>query len=240
MLREELFKRAFSSIDAFICPSHFAMSRFLDWGIPGDVTVLENGHRQEPPRTPATLGAAQKRFRIGFFGSFTPFKGIDVVIKAAQLLRKEHVDVEIAVHGVLTNLDSETQHRFHKTVHALGPVLRYYGPYAMGTATTLMAQCDWILVPSIWWENSPVVLEEALQAGCPIIASDIGGMREKVTEGRDGIGFRAGDPYDLAQKIKTLASDPSITARYRTRLRTVKSLQDAALEHYQFYVGISS
>ena len=48
-----------------------------------------------------------------------------------------------------------------------------------------MASVDWVVVPSIWWENSPLVIQEAFGYGRPVICSDIGGMAEKVTDGRE-------------------------------------------------------
>jgi glycosyltransferase involved in cell wall biosynthesis len=240
VLREELFKRAFSAIDAFICPSYFAINRFLEWGLPGDVVVLENGHHSEATPAPPAASGTERPLRVGFFGSFTPFKGMHVVLEAARILHEQKVKAEIAIHGVLTHLDADTRGKFEIAIRELSPVLRYYGPYSRSAATSLMDQCDWILVASIWWENSPVVLEEALLAKRPVLVSDLGGMREKVAEGRDGLMFRAGDQYDLAEKIKALAEDPGITERFIPKLREVKSLRDAAMEHLQFYAGATS
>ena len=56
-----------------------------------------------------------------------------------------------------------------------------------------MAEIDWVVVPSIWWENSPLVIQEAFLHGRPVICSDIGGMAEKVRHGVDGLHFRVGD-----------------------------------------------
>ena len=64
-----------------------------------------------------------------------------------------------------------------------------------------MATVDWIVMPSIWWENSPVVIQEASCIGRPPIVSDIGGMAEKVRDGVDGLHFRAGSPEDLADRL---------------------------------------
>ncbi len=57
-----------------------------------------------------------------------------------------------------------------------------------------MQSVDAVLVPSIWWENSPVVIQEALANGRPVICSDIGGMAENVRPGHDGFHFEAGNP----------------------------------------------
>jgi glycosyltransferase involved in cell wall biosynthesis len=65
-----------------------------------------------------------------------------------------------------------------------------------------------VLVPSIWWENSPLVIQEALLNRRPVICSDIGGMAEKVRFGLDGFHFQAGSAYSLAMLLRGLAAEP--------------------------------
>ena len=55
---------------------------------------------------------------------------------------------------------------------------------------SLMRSVDWMIIPSIWWENSPIVIQEAFFHGRPMICSNIGGMAEKITDGVDGLHFR--------------------------------------------------
>ena len=69
-----------------------------------------------------------------------------------------------------------------------------------------MRSVNWIVVPSIWWENSPVVIEEAKAAGVPVLCSNIGGMREKVRPGIDGEHFGVSNPIDLADRIAAIAA----------------------------------
>ncbi len=85
-----------------------------------------------------------------------------------------------------------------------------HGLYEPDEITRLMIDIDWIIVPSIWWENSPLVIQEAFKHKRPVICSDIGGMAEKVTDGVNGIHFRTRDPYSLANVIQEVVRDPSI------------------------------
>ena len=73
-----------------------------------------------------------------------------------------------------------------------------------------MIAMDAIVTPSIWWENSPLVIQEAFAAGKPVICSDIGGMAEKVRHGVDGLHFETGNPGHLAQLLARLARKPSL------------------------------
>ena len=70
-----------------------------------------------------------------------------------------------------------------------------------------MSASDYVLVPSTWWENSPVVIQEAYAAGRPVICSGIGGMAEKVPNRRFGLHFRLNDAADLARVMGEAADE---------------------------------
>ena len=84
------------------------------------------------------------------------------------------------------------QQEVRKLIISAGRRVRFMGPYRSQELPRLMREVDWVIVPSTWWENSPVVIQEAFFHGRPIITSDIGGMAEKVRDGVDGMHFRAG------------------------------------------------
>ena len=95
--------------------------------------------------------------------------------------------------------------------------MTFAGRYNYAELASLMSNVDWIVVPSIWWENSPLVIQEAFHFGRPVICSDIGGMAEKVDDGVNGLHFRAGDPTSLARTIKRAAEEPQLWERLRER-----------------------
>ena len=73
-----------------------------------------------------------------------------------------------------------------------------------------MQSVDWVVVPSTWWENSPVVIQEAFFHGRPVIAANIGGMAEKVHDGVDGLHFRARSAEDLADRLIETLTDETL------------------------------
>jgi glycosyltransferase involved in cell wall biosynthesis len=96
-----------------------------------------------------------------------------------------------------------------------------------------MENIDWVVVPSIWWENSPLVIQEAFLHGRPVICSDVGGMAEKVTDGVNGLHFPAGDPAGLARVLAQAAANPDLWALLRSQIPSIFSMDEhiAALEH---------
>lgn len=152
-------------------------------------------------------GAASQRVRIGFFGQINPYKGIDVVLDALCLLdEEERAGLYVGLHGA--NLDMQEPWFREKIAAQLAEVkdcVSLRGAYQNNRVLDLMADYDWIIVPSVWWENSPVVIQEALAIGKPILCSRIGGMAEKVSDGVTGLYFEPGSPSDLAAKLVDLA-----------------------------------
>lgn len=204
--RSRLFRDVLSSFDQLIAPSHFLAERFCEWGLEEEkVFVIENGLADLPQPAPEGSARRRREWTFGFFGQINPFKGVDVLLDAAELLKRERVaNVRIRIHGNLIGQTEQFCNRFRDAC-ASGAV-EYFGAYDNRNVARLMADCDYVVVPSRWWENSPVVIQEAFGVGRPILCSGVGGMAEKVRSGVSGLHFRIGDSADLAHCIIEAAS----------------------------------
>ena len=101
------------------------------------------------------------------------------------------------------------------------------GPYERHELKKLISYADWVVVPSrIWWENSPLVIQEAFLYGRPVICSGLGAMVEKVRHGVDGLHFLPGDPTSLAEVMSTAASTPGLWEKLRNGATQVRSMDD--------------
>ena len=150
---------------------------------------------------------AEKASRFAFFGRHTPTKGLNILVAAAsELARRGRTDLRIDVHGV-------TPEEFAAAYPEMMPtpdIIQFRGHYRPHEVVAKMRDYGWVVVPSIWWENSPLVIQEAKAAGIPMIVSNIGGMKEKV--GDRGRLFEVGDPSSLADVMEQSAGD---LAQYR-------------------------
>ena len=209
-LREMWIKRFFRLVDAFVSPSRFLAGRYVAWGLdPARVTVIENGMPEGAAQAGAAA-AAPAGLTVGFFGQISRLKGIDVLLDAAALLQAERVrGVRIEVHGDHSGQPPEFRALFEARARDAPPNVRLLGPYDNAGVGRLMAGVDAVLVPSIWWENSPLVIQEAFKARRPVICSDIGGLAEKVRHGVDGFHFRAGSAPALAALLDELSRKPA-------------------------------
>ena len=100
--------------------------------------------------------------------------------------------------------------RSQARLRAAEPVAQHLGPYDRADVVGLMQAADWIVVPSIWWENAPLVIHEARAAGRPVICSGIGGMAELVEDGVTGLHVPPGDAAALAETMQRAAADPGL------------------------------
>jgi glycosyltransferase involved in cell wall biosynthesis len=115
--------------------------------------------------------------------------------------------------------------------------VHFHGAYRQDQVDRLMRSVDAVLVPSIWWENSPVVIEEAMRNNRPVICSDIGGMAEKVRPGIDGFHFRHGSAQELGYLLKTLHADPALLAGIRRTMRAPAPASDLVARHLALYAS---
>ena len=102
------------------------------------------------------------------------------------------------------------QQEFRRLVQMAGRRVRFFGSYRSADLPELMREVDWVVVPSTWWENSPVVIQEAFLHGRPIICSDIGGMAEKVRNRVDGLHFRVASAESLVDRLTEVLQNPDL------------------------------
>lgn len=246
-LRREALVRTMllDMVDAFVSPSTFLAKRYAEWGIDRQrIRVIENGimgKEAAPARDVARTDARRNRF--AFFGQMTPFKGVDVLIDAVGRVPDEiwGDDAYLMIFGAnLERQPVEFQERMKTLIERAGSRVRFYGSYQNADLPKLMRSVDWVIFPSIWWENSPVVIQEALLHRRPIICSDIGGMAEKVRDGADGLHFRAGNGQHLADRMVEVLNDNTVWDRLRSTMRSPFSAEDCAREHLDVYRSLLS
>jgi glycosyltransferase involved in cell wall biosynthesis len=244
-LRELYLKSFLSLVDVFVSPSEFLVERYVAWGLPRDkFVVVENGIDLGELAAPRPLGPKGLRGRFAFFGQISQYKGLDVLLEALALvpspLRQGTDGISVDIHGAHLHWQTEEyQERIRNLLDRLRRSVRMHGRYQRGDLPALMRGIDWVVVPSIWWENSPMVIQEALAHGRPVICSDIGGMSEKVRNGETGIHFRVGNPRDLAERMVEAATSQGLWERLRSASPRPWTVRDMADRHLEIYDGLA-
>ena len=103
----------------------------------------------------------------------------------------------------------------------------------------LIAESDWVVMGSIWWENSPLVIQESYKFGRPLIVPDIGGMAEKVQPGKGGLTYRARDSFALANLIQTIVEDETIFDDVHSKIPAYSKISSVVEEHLRLFADAS-
>ena len=220
-MRAMWMRRHLEAVDVFTTPSRFMADMFVEWGLAREKFVhVTNG--QDLPRAPAlpTLPGA-RRNRFGFFGQLVDTKGVQVILEAAALLRAGGFeDFTVEINGGNINFatpECRAGIEAFLAAEAQRPVAErnviFNGGYHPGQLQGLMARIGWCLVPSLWWEVFCLVISEAWAFGRPVIASNVGGPAERITDGVDGLLFELGDARALAETMRRAATEEGLWER---------------------------
>ena len=239
-LRRNYIERFFALVDHFSAPSHFLAERYIRWGIPAArMTVIENVTAPAAPAGAAVVEPDPAMFRVGFFGQISFLKGINVLLEAAALLDEAEVgNVQFDVHGDYRGQPEEFQKDFLERMGKAGRNVRFHGPYENQRVDQLMRSVDVVLIPSIWWENSPVVIQECFRNRRPVICSNIGGMAEKIRHGIDGFQFPVGSATDLAALLRHLADDRSRVTAVASGMQYPETAAAIVDQHLAMYAKV--
>ena len=234
--REVYLKNAFDQVDAFVSPSRFLLERYAAWGLPEKkLVMIENGLEGGAP-TPARAvnGPKDRRNRFAYFGQLNPFKGVKVLMSAVARIPADVWGSDSILYvygGNLEHQPEDFQQEMKALFRQVGGRVRFMGSYKSEDIPRIMRNVDWTIVPSTWWENSPVVIQEAFFHGRPIIASDIGGMAEKILDGVDGLHFNVSSVESLAEKMALAIRCPDLWRRLRARIAAPCTADEAARQH---------
>lgn len=155
--------------------------------------------------------------RFCFAGALLETKGIEVLLAAFQALPSPTIYLEIYGSGPMLA-------KVRQAVQA-DQRITYGGRYEIAELNALLNRVDVVIVPSLWHENLPLIMQEAQAAGVPTLVSDVGGMTECITDGVNGFTFRVGDVADLQRKLQMLIDRPEILNQIKENIRSPKSGQ---------------
>ena len=196
-IRAVRLQRMFKVIDQLLCPSFFLKQRYLEWGVdPKRISVIENLPASETPSLLSARPIQSDSLVVGFFGQVNPWKGLDLLIAAVRLARERGVAVLLEVNGADQPDDEVSQ----------GVV--FNGSYEPHQLAERMARVDVVAMASIWYENSPMVIQEAFLHGRPVVAPRLGGMAEKIRDGQSGVLVEPGSAEAMAGALQQLADQP--------------------------------
>ncbi len=203
-------------VDLFIAPARYLQARYRDaFGLPESKLVyLDYGFaRERMARRSRTPG---EPFTFGYIGTHIPAKGVHDLLRAFGALRG---GARLRVWGRPRGQDTEALKGIADSLPAgVAARVEWLSEYKnQEIVRDVFDRCDAIVVPSVWVENSPLVIHEAQQARVPVVTANAGGMAEYVRHEENGLLFEHRSVTSLAEQMLRLVDDPSLAERLGAR-----------------------
>ena len=189
----------------YIALTQFSRDKLLAAGMPAERLVVKPNFAKDRHGTNAAQALREGALYVG---RLSEEKGPRVLVDAWQEL---DVALELIGDGPLAEaLRSKAPAQVH-----------FRGFVSDDELAQSMWRASFLVMPSLVYEGFPMVVAEAFAAGLPIVASRLGALAELVEDGVTGLQFNAGDPADLAAKVRWAASNPDKMAAMGKRARAV-------------------
>jgi len=234
----EAVRGVLNAADRLIAPSLFVKRIYERFGVDkARVSVVPGGVRKD-----IFQGLSKSRspvFRFGFLGPVIPPKGVHILIEAFQMIGGS--DCALDIHGEVLSFHKVTNYGHRLAILAQGweTSIHFHGRFENAEAALLLGEMDVLVVPSIWYEASPMVVREAFAAGVPVIASNFGALAEAVDDGVTGLLFNVGDSVDLSEKMKRLKDDSALRKKLGESPRDVFSVEDNVESLKKIYAQVT-
>jgi glycosyltransferase involved in cell wall biosynthesis len=206
-------------VTRYIALNAFARDKYIEGGLPADL------FRIKPNFVPSRVTPDWTMRRGGLYvGRLSSEKGLEVLADAARRLPQP--DLEVIGSGPLETLAAD----------AFGD--RYLGYRPLEDIMARMHTAQFLVVPSICYENSPRTIVEAFSCGLPVIASRLGALIDIVKDGVTGLLFKPGDAADLAEKIAWARANPEQMLRMGRAARAEYEANYTPQRNYKLLIDI--
>jgi glycosyltransferase involved in cell wall biosynthesis/MoaA/NifB/PqqE/SkfB family radical SAM enzyme len=197
-------KSIINKVDLFIAPSHYLRNRFInEFAVPENkIVYLDYGFPTEY-LTQTKKSKEKTNFTFGYIGTLIPAKGVNDLIEAfKQIEEPATLKIYGRENGQSTNALKLIASTSKNKIEFAGEYINH------NLANDVFSNVDCIVVPSIWGENSPLVIHEAQSCKVPVITADFGGMKEYVQHNINGLLFEHRNTNSLAEQMKFAVSNP--------------------------------
>ncbi len=180
----------------------------------------------------------KSHLRIGYIGQIAKHKGVDVLVEAFYRLRAREKAPQLILYGD-TDQFPDFAKQLHKQVQGREDIV-FAGRFQNSQIRRIHAGINVLVVPSVWYENSPNVILEAFVTGTPVVVSRLGGMGELVADGVNGFQFEPGNAKSLARVLQRFIDQPHLVSNLGRDMPLVKTVQEEIRELLQIYTSLQA
>ncbi len=230
-LREKLEK-----LDLIIAPNAFMRQLYLEAGLPEEKVIisgyglnkagLEQGEREDAPGP----------LRLAYIGMLGQLKGVDVLIRAF-IESAPTGRATLAIYG-----DSSHFPDYCRRLRELAEdnhAVSFKGTFPPDRLGEVLGSIDVLVVPSLWYENAPLVIQSAFAARVPVVAADVPGIAELVKDDVNGLLFPRGNKEALIGCLNRVLDDADLVPRLRENISPIKTISENGDELEAIYAGLT-
>lgn len=194
-------------IHTYIALTVFAREKFIEGGLPASKVVVKPNFLDLDPGTKQGVGDYAL-----FLGRFSPEKGVSTMSESWERLPR---NIPLVCVG-----DGPLRAGLEQRAHAAGLAnIRFLGQKSQAEVMVLLKGARFLLLPSEWPEQFPLVIVEAFGCGVPVICSNAPSLDSIVLDGVTGLIFRAADRNDLCEKVRFAWEHPDLMFQYGQNAR---------------------
>jgi len=230
-------KSIIEKVNLFIAPSNYLRQRFInEFSVPDEkIVYIDYGFPTEY-LTQTEKSGEKKNFTFGYIGTHIPAKGLNILIEA---FKKIEETASLKIYG---RHNGQSTNALKLIASSSKNVIEFEGEYINNNlANDVFSKVDCIVVPSIWGENSPLVIHEAQACKIPVITADFGGMKEFVQHKINGLLFEHRDVNSLYEQMKFAVNNQVLMREFGSRGYLyskdgqVPNIQDHCIELSKLY-----
>lgn len=234
--RPSFIEKQMNRLDRMIVPTKLMERTLIRHGLMSEKVVFSpygiNFYKLQQKKT----SEGSSLLRIGFIGTLSEPKGAHVLVEAIRLIPQE-TSIKVKLYGKLDDFPSYVEKLID--ISNRDPRIEFCGTFPNNEIGKVFEDIDVLVVPSIWYENTPLVIYSAQAACCPVIASDLDGIAEAVHHGDNGLLFPPGNASALANLIRSLLQNPAVLKKLEKNARVPKSMSTYATELVAIYDEIA-
>jgi glycosyltransferase involved in cell wall biosynthesis len=226
-------RRVFDDVSLFVAPSPSIAAEYARLGLPASkVRVSDYGF---VPIQPAPRPKYAGPLRIGYVGTLVWHKGVHVLVEAVRMLPPASFELKI-----FGSVDVFPDYVDALRRQAAGLPVRLMGSFSRDAVQSIYGELDVLVVPSLWLENSPLVIHEAFMAGVAVVGARIGGIADLVEHERSGLLYDPVSPSELASALRRFIDQPGLGARLAAGVPPVKTIEADARQWEDAYAHVLS
>lgn len=210
---------------AIMVPTQLMRDIFVENGIHAELIKHVPFGIDSSPLVPFQRKTKSENLRFGFIGTLFEHKGPDLLIKAFQSL-PEDCKAELKIYG--DPMQFPEYGEMLKALVAKNPRNRekisFLGSFPNEDLGEVLQNMDVLVVPSRWYENTPLVIQSALASKTPLIVTNLGGMAELVRHAYNGLVFELNNVNSLAEQLKHLLDEPDLLETMKDNIAPERSI----------------